>query len=77
MWDANQQSLSILAIRPEEATQLWLYNGGDHPFLPEAERYHDYLQSLSLTECRSDDLFLNAGTRISLTLKNRQVHDPV
>lgn len=74
----NHEQMLLEALAedtPGEATDLWEWNGGDPAFLPVAREHQDWLQSLPLTTVRGRYLFVHAGVRPGVPLKQQQADD--
>jgi serine/threonine protein phosphatase 1 len=74
----NHEQMLIEALAediPGDATELWEWNGGNPEFLPVAREYRGWLESLSLTAVRGDYLFVHAGVRPGVPLKEQQADD--
>lgn len=76
----NHEDLLIKAIEKGSQSDdfdLWVMNGGDIAFYQEAEDNLDWLKSLPLYYTKDDYLFVHAGVRPNVPLKDQRPHDLV
>lgn len=66
---------ALQEIDAGDATELWVWNGGDPAFLPVAREHQDWLETLPLTAIRGDHLFVHAGVRPEVPLQEQQADD--
>ena len=72
----EQMLLDALAEdTPGEATELWEWNGGKADFRQAAMEHRDWLEGLPLTAQRGSYLFVHAGVRPGIPLKEQQADD--
>jgi serine/threonine protein phosphatase 1 len=72
----EQMLLDALAEEePDEATELWQWNGGNPGFLPVAREHQAWLASLPLMAERGDYLFVHAGVRPGVPLEQQRAED--
>jgi serine/threonine protein phosphatase 1 len=72
----EQMLLDALAEEePDHATDLWQWNGGNAGFLPVAREHQAWLESLPLMTERGDYLFVHAGVRPGVPLKQQRAED--
>ena len=74
----NHEDLLIRAIErgtESEAYELWEYNGGSEDFYPVAKENLEWLKSLPIYAERGDYLFVHAGVRPDVPLKEQTNSD--
>ena len=72
----EQMLLDALAEEiPDEATELWQWNGGDPNLLPLARQHLDWFAALPLTVIRGNYLFVHAGVRPGVPLEEQRDDD--
>jgi serine/threonine protein phosphatase 1 len=74
----NHEQMLLDAISetiPGEATDLWLWNGGDLDLLPFAAEHRQWFEELPYTEIRGKYLFVHAGVRPGVPLGDQTPED--
>ena len=72
----EQMLIEALAeLTPGNASELWVWNGGNPGFLPQAREHRGWLESLPLTAVRGDYLFVHAGVRPGVPLQEQRSED--
>ena len=74
----NHEQMLLDAIRetiPGQATDLWLWNGGDLDLLPFAAQHREWFEGLPYTEIRGNYLFVHAGVRPGVPLEKQTPDD--
>lgn len=72
----EQMLLDALAEdEPDEATDLWQWNGGDLAFLDVAREHQAWLEDLPLTVTRGNYRFVHAGVRPGVPIEKQQAED--
>lgn len=73
----NHEQLFCDALRRND-TELWEWNGGSHTFLDYVKtnpRVHTWLKNLPLYVIRGEYLFVHAGVRPEVPIKEQSKHD--
>ena len=74
----NHEQMLLDAIKetiPGQATDLWLWNGGDLDLLPFAAEHRQWFEGLPYTAMRGNYLFVHAGVRPGVPLEEQTPDD--